>query len=215
MRPEDVLVVLDTDGPKAQFVTGFLSLIEEETGHAFGPAVVTEWEITESPFFLTLVEEVGRDPKELTSAVWRRANRIGFCSSLAPVPGSQEGVQRLREMGVQVEVVTSPLVTNPTWMTERFEWLQRNYGFKKDQIHLVAKKQRVPGDFLIDDKPSHVLNWSEASKDAARVGRGLLWDAPYNQDTDEEFERVRSWDQVCDKVEAYLRSLVTPAAYSR
>lgn len=192
------LVYLDTDGPLAEFVDGFLDLIEEETGARYGSAVVTEWEIGESPFFAKLAAELGRDLKELTDAVWKRANRIGFCSSLKPVEGSQEAVERIRSLpDVEVEIITSPMVSNPTWMTERHEWLRRHYGFKKDQIHLVAKKHRLPGDFLVDDKPSHVGAWGDKSKDAGYAGNGLLWHAPYNAaDVEVEAIRVTSWEEV-------------------
>ena len=191
------LVCLDCDGPLAEFVNGFLDLIEEETGERFGPAVVTEWEIAESPFFLKLAKELDRDPVQLADAIWKRANRIGFCSSLQPVEGAQDAVDNLRRLrDVEVEVVTSPLLSSPTWMAERHEWLRRHFGFKKDQVHLVAKKHRVPGDFLVDDKPSHVGSWSDRSKDAGFAGNGLLWSAPYNADSEDVGIRVASWSDV-------------------
>lgn len=207
------LVNLDCDGPLAQFVEGFLDMIEEETGHRFGPSVVTEWEIVDSPFFQALAMEVDRDPKELSDAVWRRVNRIGFCSSLRPVEGAREAVERLRELDAEVEVVTSPLLTSPTWMTERVEWLRRHFGFRKDQIHLVAKKHRVPGDFLVDDKPSHVGSWREAAKDAGWHGQGLLWSAPYNLDV-EDMGRVDDWAAVVEIVARRERALMVPGHYS-
>lgn len=195
------LVLLDCDGPLAEFVEGFLDVLEEETGERFGSRVVTEWEITDSPFFRNLAEELGHDPKELSDAVWRRVNRIGFCSALRPVVGAKEGVERLRSLDVDVEVVTSPLLTSPTWMTERVEWLRRHFGFRKDQIHLVAKKHRVPGDFLVDDKPSHVGSWMAATDDSPFRGHGLLWHAPYNEDAEFVGTRVTSWGEVCGIVE--------------
>jgi len=196
------LVLLDCDGPLADFVTGFLGAVEEETGERYGGAVVTEWEITDSPFFKSLAREQGRDVKELASAVWRRVNRIGFCSALEPVEGAQEAIEHLRLFpNVEVEVITSPLLSSPTWMTERHEWLRRHFGFKKDQVHLVASKHRVPGDFLVDDKPSHVYEWGGASQKAGWHGLGLLWHAPYN-DLLTGGQRVHSWDQVSGIIQA-------------
>ena len=98
-------------------------------------------------------------------------------------------------------------------MTERHEWLRRQFGFKKSEIHLVAKKERVPGDFLVDDKPSHVGAWRETSKDAGYKGTGLLWHAPYN-DGHEDIGRVEDWATVCDLVFRYQKALHLPGPYS-
>ena len=208
------LVLLDCDGPLAGFVDGFLDCVEEETGERFGPRVVTEWEITDSPFFLKLAEEIGRDPKELSDAVWKRVNRIGFCSALPVELGACEAVEAIRGLDVEVEVLTSPLFTSPTWMPERAEWLARHFGFRKNQIHFVNKKQRVPGDFLVDDKPSHVGAWGESSKDAGWHGSGILWDAPYNRTSEPVGTRVEAWEQVYELIAQREKSLRTPAHYS-
>lgn len=208
------LVLLDCDGPMAEFCDGFLECVEEETGYMFGAEVVTTWEITESPFFLELAKEIGRDAKELAAAVYRRVNRIGFCSSLRPVIGAQDSVEALRGLDVDVEVITSPLMTSPTWMPERAEWLQRHLGFKKDQIHFVNAKHRVPGDFLVDDKPAHVGSWQNASYAAGWAAHGLLWGASYNRDVEDVGSRVDSWDKVVEIVATYEKNKQLPTAYS-
>jgi 5'-nucleotidase len=191
------LILVDCDGPLADFSSGFLGLVEEETGYAFGPAAIDRFDITGCEFFAQLARDVGRPLEDLKKAVWSRASRIGFCSSLRPIPYALAALEQLREFAT-VECITSPLASNPTWMTERFEWLCRHMGFRKtSEVHFVSAKHRVPGEMLVDDKPEHVLEWVEASLDAGRRARGVLWDSPYNRDLDEEPDlRVASWDDV-------------------
>lgn len=186
------LILLDCDGPIADFTDGFLGLIEEETGYAFGHHVITEFEITKAPFFVELAKEVGRDPGELSAAVWKRANRIGFCSSLKPIFGSKDAIDYLRTIA-DVEVVTSPLMSSPTWMHERTEWLNRHYGFRSGDVHFVSKKHRVPGSMLVDDKASHLLEWEKAwSGVTEKSPTPVLWDAPYNQE-ESSLVRAKGW----------------------
>ncbi len=190
-------ILLDCDGPLASFSAGFLGLVEEVTGFSFGEAVVTEWSITKSPFFLALAKDLGRDPKELAAECWKRASRIGFCASLPPVAGAKEAVAEIRSFA-NVEVVTSPLGSSPTWMPERVEWLGRHFGFEAEDVHFVSKKFRVHGDLLVDDKPSHIHEWLGAPNVAEAGAQALLWSAGYNQDVamPPRSHRVASWPEV-------------------
>jgi 5'(3')-deoxyribonucleotidase len=206
------LVLVDCDGPMADFCEGFLDLIEEETGERFGAACITEWTITDSPFFQAIQTRNGQTHAELARAVWKRANRIGFCSSLKPVAGAIEAVERLREFA-NVEVLTSPLASSPTWITERVEWLGRHFGFEAEDVHLVSKKFRVPGDFLIDDKLSHLLKWRSAEGRGGYTSHAyqhvpILWDAPYNRERGEgvNVKRANSWEEVITLVKGEILS---------
>lgn len=188
-------ILLDCDGPMASFSTGFLGIVEEITGFAFGPAVVTDWSITKSPFFLAVAKDAGMEPGALAAKCWSRVNRIGFCSSLPPIAGAKEAIREIRKFA-DVEVLTSPLASSQTWMSERVEWLGRHFDFAPDDVHFISKKYRVHGDVLLDDKPSHIREWRQA-QNGPGSGRALLWDAPYNRTEDDaDLIRVSTWDEV-------------------
>lgn len=191
VRPRKTLL-FDCDGPMAGFSTGWLSCLEEETGYSFGEAVVTNWSISKSPFFLELAKEIGREADELSAKVWKRVTRIGFCAALPVVAGAKEAIGAIREFA-DVEVVTSPLGSSPTWMPERVEWLGRHFGFASEDVHFISKKWRVGGELLLDDKTSHIREWRDEVG-----GQSLIWDAPYNRDEvdDCDLVRVASWPEV-------------------
>lgn len=204
-------ILLDCDGVLANFCAGFLDSIEEETGYRYGEAAITDWSITRAPFFVQLAEDLALAPTpgvvvgpndageyakarpeaELAKRVWKRVNRIGWCSNLPTIAGAKEAVDALRELA-QVEVVTSPLGSSATWMPERVEWLQRHFGFATEDIHFIQKKWRIRGDMLVDDKPSHISEWKEAFP----AGCAFLWDQPYNREGHEGMARACTWDTV-------------------
>lgn len=217
MKP---VVLLDCDGPLADFSQGALDTIEYLTGWTFTPDVITEFGITSCPFFTKVAADVGIEVAELKRRFWKDVNRIGWCSALLPTPGSQDAVKALREVA-HVEVVTSPLRTSPTWMAERVDWLERFYGFDSDEVHFITKKFRVAGDFLVDDKPEHIQEWAAGMArlredevrgvaDYRREPEALLWDMPYNQGTlphvsGATIERVRTWDRVVELAKEFAR----------
>lgn len=199
-------ILLDCDGPMANFCAGFLSLVEEETGFAFGTEVITTWGITDAPFFAKVARDVGRDQGELKAKVWQKAKRIGFCSSLPVVAGAREAVEELRGLAEHVEVLTAPLNGAPTWMAERTEWLHRHFGFHDHDVHFSHRKERFRGEILVDDKTSHCEAFAAQDGDHA-----LLWDRPYNREHGDLWQvgtgvicRVRSWETVV----RYARELI-------
>jgi len=196
MKP---VILLDVDGVLADFCAGYLGLIEEITGIRYGNAVITDWSITKSPFFAVAARESGIDVDALTAKCWKRAKRIGFCSSLPVIGGAETiaAVRELRKIG-HVEVLTSPLAGAPTWMSERVEWLERHFDFAPDDVHFVSKKFRVAGDVLVDDKPSHIIEWMDANVG----GTGLLWTQPYNAQPvpNLDIRRVDSWSSIIEIV---------------
>lgn len=201
--------LIDCDGVAADFSGGFLDAIEEETGERFNHSVITTWDIVSSPFF----QQLNQHHRHLKDHVWRRVNRIGWCAALKPIEGAREGIDFLRTIG-DVEFVTSPLDSSPTWMPERKEWLKRHFDVHHKDVHFVEKKDRVYGDLLLDDKPSHCLSWRRAWHLKMEPLRpwypfpAILFDQPYNipatpeeaKELARETWRAKGWERVISLV---------------
>lgn len=135
---------------------------------------------------------------EEKKAVFVEISKPGFCRDLEPVEGAIDAVARLRKI-VDVYPVTSPW-PSATWIPERIQWLQDRFGFKRDQIVHTASKYLVSGEALLDDKPEHIVAWTEEHPN----GLGMLWHIPNTRLLPHDEHRVRSWDEVIAKVEAMV-----------
>lgn len=204
------LVLLDVDGPQANFSRGWLDEFGEVTGRYVMDDEIEHFGITESEFFLRAAREMGIEPGHLAAKVWSLVNRPGFCSGLKVVHGAREAVRELRKFA-DVECVTSPLMSSVSWMPERADWVKRHLGYSvPDHLHFVSKKARVPGDFLVDDRPEHLIEWSKACVAQHHKGLPILWDASYNRDLSGEkvaeargFFRATSWTEVVQYVREF------------
>ncbi len=183
--------LLDVDGVLADFVTSALPLIEEVTGTRYEKHDFTTWD------FFDVV------PKTHKAAVYASFTRPGFCAGIPVFEGSREGVRRLRKLA-DVRIVTTP-IWGPHWYGERAAWLDKHIGIHESHIVFRSEKEFEHGDFLLDDRPSHVELW------AARhpQGVGLLWSQPCNAQHVlsahlPNVHRVSTWDEVVGRVEAML-----------
>ena len=156
----------DVDGVVADFVKGTL----EHLDYPLRPEDVTEFYINNL---------LSKEDDEKAKALH---NDPEFCLNLPLIPGAKEGIGRLRQLGYRIVWVTSPLESCPGWETARRAWLRKHFHAKKygDGIIFTSDKDLVPGECFLDDKPKHVKKW----KKAWPQGKGMLYDAPYNQGED-------------------------------
>jgi len=173
------IILLDCDGPLADFIGAYLRVVKELTGTTVSPEAVDRWHIHECAFIKNLTADARRWPDPWMTLRDRIENTIaseGFCSSIPVQPDAVHAVKRLSEIG-DVYVVTSPWDSSPTWMHERDQWLKKHFGLPRDRIIQTAGKYRVHGDILVDDKPGHVRAWQEAWPGSL----GILFDMPNNR----------------------------------
>ncbi len=184
-RPE---ILLDVDGVLANFIAGYLQVIETELGKTFTADQVTHHRIDKA---LDLsAKEVAR-----CAAV---ISRGGFCSSLEVYPDARMLVQMLECLG-DVHIVTSPWDSCPTWTHERTAWLQTNFGIGPDRITHTHAKWRVRGDFLIDDLTSHCTSWRNK-----HAGWAIRWATPYNRDEPYSGFTLGSYQEVYNFIQERL-----------
>lgn len=180
--PRKPTVLLDCDGPLADFVGAALEIVFEETGKRYVPEDIKTWEIFDS------IED-----RAVGDRVYAKLKAKGGCYGIAVHEHAAEAVSELKKHA-DVVVLTSPFFGAETWVYEREKWLSDHLGVKPAEIIHARDKFHVAGDFLIDDKPSHIREWQARFPD----GEGLLWTMSHNQDVD--LQRVHSWREVLELV---------------
>lgn len=161
-------ILLDVDGPLADFVVPALEAIYQVTGKKFSAADHTNgWDIFAG---------LGLSDAE-TKEVFRVMQVPGLCLSIPLVEGAKEGVEELRKFA-DVWAVTSPL-GGEHWMHERDAWLVKNLGFNKNHVLHVRgdSKHGVYGNMLVEDKIETLVAW----RDAWPSEEPVLFQFPYNK----------------------------------
>lgn len=139
---------MDVDGVLADFALAAIELVRRVTGRQYKPEDIKTWEVFDS------IPE-----PQAKKEVYRILKEPGGCSSIPVYPEALEGIQKLREL-VYIIAVTSPFSNSPTWMHEREQWLERHFGDAISYTIHAKHKERIHGDFLVDDKPEHVVAWA-------------------------------------------------------
>lgn len=172
------IILLDCDGPLSGFTDAYLVALALETGCRHTHEEVDRWAIHECDFFGAAAKLAGFDSASaLRRCVDERVTRPGFCEDIAVQPGAQEAVARLSEIG-EVFVVTSPWDSSPTWMYERLHWVAKHFPtIGRRRVIQTAQKHLIRGDVFVDDKLSHVAEWSEAWPN----GTAVLFDMHHNR----------------------------------
>ncbi len=179
-------VLLDCDGVLADFVEGFLGLVEDYTGRKYKHEDITEFHIEKA---LGLSEEDAR-------AIFDMVGR-GFAAYLRPLPGAVEAVKRLREIA-EVYIVTSPWNSCNTWMSERERWLRVHLDIPHSHVLHGSAKHLVCGDFLVDDKTENCITWQGHHPRS----KAVLWKAPWNANDEWGGHHMNDWDQLIELVGA-------------
>lgn len=191
MRP---IILLDCDGPLADFTQAYLDALCEETGARHSASEVDRWEIHECPFFVELDRQTGGD---LRRRVDRRVEKFGFCSRIAVAPGARDAVEKLSELG-EIFVVTSPWDLSPTWMHERTHWVAAHFPtIGRRRVIQTAQKHLIRGNVFVDDKPSHIEDWSKAWPD----GVPILFNMQHNRSHLPGVSHRGGWDDVLQSAE--------------
>jgi 5'(3')-deoxyribonucleotidase len=188
MRPR---VLLDCDGVLADFVGGYLGLLEDQLGIKATPEQITHFDIGAS---LGLSADQSSHMKRSIGAC------DGFARHLAVCPGAVFGVRALEEVA-DVYIPTSPRNSNPTWAHDREHWLHANFGIKSNRVTHTSAKYLMRGDFFVDDKTSALAPWRDENQPH---GLPVQWETPHN--------RLDGWLGVSTNNWAELRELVERAS---
>lgn len=164
-RPARVL--LDCDGVMADFMGAVKPVIRDLIGRDLTDQDMPTWDLFEAPVI-----------KPHAAALRAAVDQPGFCRNFAVLPGAQEGVQALRDLGAEVVCVTSPWPSSRTWAHDRMAWLEEHFGFTTKTVDQSSGKYRIDGDVFVDDHANNVVTW--LNWDKRRHHAAVLWAQPYN-----------------------------------
>lgn len=109
-----------------------------------------------------------------------------FFENLEPMPAALLGWQRIKELGYEPRICTSPLHTNEWCEAEKLTWVERYLGRAAAQAAIVSShKEAFDGIALIDDRPT-IKNAEQAS------WQHVVFDRPYNRHVRTDL-RLNGW----------------------
>lgn len=155
-------ILMDCDGPLTEgFVALACDYIREESNGEIdaNPVEVDQWDLMKAL----------KVPPEIEKRVYARLEQSGTAFGFMPNAGSVEFMEEL-QAEADVYVVTSPL-GGPHWQHDRERWLEKWYKVPDRRVCSVKDKFIVVGDKIVDDKASHLVEWSAAHP----TGKAILW----------------------------------------
>ncbi len=126
-------------------------------------------------------------------------NSPDIYDGIDPEPGAMEGLQKLRDLGYRVIIVTHSL---PKMATAKIEWLHR-HGIEDRDIVMMRDKRMVHADVLIDDAVHNVEPWLTTGRPA------VLVDKPWNRSWDRPdlAPRAKTWDTIPTLVQTLVEEM--------
>lgn len=190
------VVLVDMDGTINNWVEHFYTLFNTDYPH-LGPR---------DPEDQTTYDMFAGADNTARAAILEIMDRPGFYADLAPYPGAAEALNLMLDR-FDVFLCTSPWLTNPTCVTDKYAWADRHLGRGwGGRTILTMDKTVVGGALLLDDKPNirgaATPQWVQA-----------FFDQPYNR-TDESKPRLHYWDGVTpDRIERLIAEAHHPARF--
>ncbi len=180
---------IDLDGVVCDFNAGWMRLHMAEFGSELHPEMVVTWN--------NLHELGGFADME---SFWRwaqgNADRPSIFRHLEPYPDAIETLQRLREVGHDVIVVTA----KPRWaIPDTLRWIA-DHDLPTNEIHIRFRKYVVDCDVYLDDSPI-VLPELVEHRPSATVCRMIR---PWNEPVEAAHD-IEDWAAFRSFVEALAR----------
>jgi len=180
-----MIVLVDMDGPLAQFELGVL--LGWRVRYPKRPYI--HLELRGDFWGQNQYEKLGAGFGSDASAI---VDTPGFFGNLFPVPGAKEALLKLSKSWCKVAICSTPRPGLLHTEEEKMIWIERNLGkqFLKDVV-FTQDKTLVEGNILIDDKPDI------AGANLCPGWKQILWDMSFNRQS-LIVPRVRNWQEALD-----------------
>jgi 5'-nucleotidase len=140
-----MLVLIDQDGPLADFEKGFLDRWQAQYPDEF--FVPLDQRKT-----LHLREEYPPRLREKVESIYRAP---GFYLGLPPTPGCIDAINTFLELGHDLRICTAPLSHYDNCVLEKYQWVEKHFGRELTKKIILTRDKTVSrGEVLIDDNPS-------------------------------------------------------------
>jgi len=185
MLDESKIVIVDIDEVMWKLLDPWVYALDSKYFLNVKPEDCMAWDMR--LLFPTLTYEQILEPLETP----------GFWSNLEPLPGAQEYIAKLQEMGMIVKVVTA---TSYKSAVEKIPTLLKHFPtINKKDIILCEQKEYVRGDFHIDDNINYLLHRKHPILMEAHHNKCIL--------VPDHMVKVSNWEQVYE----YIKNTVGKA----
>jgi 5'-nucleotidase len=128
--------------------------------------------------------------------LWKYVNAPGFYSQLPPLPGAVDALERLKDAGHEVVILTSP-GANPQAAAEKLIWCRKHMPFlNHHDVIVTPRKHQCCGDVFIDDDQQKIAKMRKRWPHTKMLG--IEW--PYNR------EEAKAWDFLAPSYEDTARA---------
>lgn len=101
-------------------------------------------------------------------------NEPGFFLSLPVIKDAIEAINEMKQEGFEVFFCTSPIRQNDPCIKEKFQWIEKYFGFDATRKIIISKdKTLILGHYLIDDKKQTGVNKNP-------IWKQIFFHQPYN-----------------------------------
>ncbi len=181
------IVLVDMDGVIADFEGGFIANWKKQyPDKAFVP-------LKDRTTFYSYKQY----PIKHRPLVWKIMMADNFFIDLPPIEGGIKAIKKMARLGYDVYFCSSPLISNRTGASEKYQWINKHFGAKwVSKLILAPDKTLVSGDYLIDDRPEvkglRTPDWEH-----------ILYDQPYNRE-DQTRRRITwaNWQKQFPKIKS-------------
>lgn len=186
---KDVIFLVDCDGVCIDFVSQVLNEINTRA---------------KTKHVLSDVRRDFRDLEGYSEDTEKFIRSEMFCRTLPKIKGAKEGITELRKMG-KVICLTSPYNNSKHWIWERIEVLKTDFGFTREEMIFAKDKRYIFGNYLIDDLPKNLIDWTAFNKSSLAICFNQPWNAEDELTYPEgsAIARCNDWAEVLESIEAY------------
>lgn len=181
-----MVIKIDVDGVIRDIIAAMVEIYNERFGEN-----LTVWDIDDYDINLNFSEVERRLGKKPTDYFFNDNGDLVFETLSKPFYGAKEAIDRLRERGHKVVIVTWQFSKKNMFHT--LEFLEE-YGINYDDICFTRDKWIVNGDYLIDDNPEFL---GDVRDDSEKI----MVETPYNRHvTDPMITRCGSLAEAVDYI---------------